>query len=407
MLSINTNTSSLMAQNNLNQTQNSLTASMERLSTGLRINSASDDAAGLQISNRMNTEIKGMDVAMRNANDAISMAQTAEGAMVETTNMLNRMRDLSLQAANGSNTAEDRKAMQDEVNQLVSQINDTASQTNFAGINLLNGDASSLSFQVGSNAGETISFGIGNMSSSSLKGDVTSANLDSSAILTAVNKNPLPATDNEKGLVLTLENNDTSKADTVIKVDISAAATDGTTGDTNADALVKEINKNNDLKALGLEAGVDDSGNIVLTGDNLKEFKDISVATSAVAAGTSPTSVATQQDIAISATPKSVADINLSTQAGAQQAIQILDGALEQVDKERANLGAVQNRLDYTVANLQNTQENLNTSMSRIKDVDFAKETTNMTKNQMMMQAGNTVLAQTKQMPQYAIQLLG
>ncbi|WP_461536171.1 flagellin N-terminal helical domain-containing protein [Spongorhabdus nitratireducens] len=381
MLSINTNTSALMAQNNLNQTQNNLTASMERLSTGLRINSASDDAAGLQISNRMNTEIKGMDVAMRNANDAISMAQTAEGAMVETTNMLNRMRDLSLQAANGSNTAEDRQAMQDEVNQLVSQINDTASQTNFAGINLLDGSASSLSFQVGSNAGETISFGIGNMSASALKGTVKESNLGAS----------LQANNNEK-VTVTVVN--ASGDDLVVDVEDADGAGAGTTSDQD---IVDAINADSEMKKNGVSAYLNDSNEIVLAGPNLDNY---SKATVKSGGGTAADKNITDQD-------KYVGDIDLSTQAGAQQAAQILDGALAQVDKERANLGAVQNRLDYTVANLQNTQENLNTSMSRIKDVDFAKETTNMTKNQMMMQAGNTVLAQTKQMPQYAIQLLG
>ncbi|WP_461536172.1 flagellin [Spongorhabdus nitratireducens] len=385
MLSINTNTSALMAQNNLNQTQNSLSASMERLSTGLRINSASDDAAGLQISNRMNTEIKGMDVAMRNANDAISMAQTAEGAMVETTNMLNRMRDLSLQAANGSNTSEDRQAMQEEVNQLISQINDTASQTNFAGINLLNGDASSLSFQVGSNAGETISFGIGKMDAASLKGDVTDTVLGKD-LQSAVDKNIkieiTHATDTSKNLSIDFTDPDTGNTGTVI----------------SDQDFVDKINNDTNFQNAGISAKLNDKDEVVLVdkNGNIGDYSNIKVS--------SDTTTVKNFDPVVE---KNVAGISLSNQSSAQEAVQILDGALAQVDKERASLGAVQNRLDYTVANLQNTQENLSTSMSRIKDVDFAKETTNMTKNQMMMQAGNTVLAQTKQMPQYAIQLLG
>ncbi|MGY0216849.1 flagellin [Endozoicomonadaceae bacterium StTr2] len=376
MLSVNTNTSALMAQNNLSQTQNSLSASMERLSTGLRINSASDDAAGLQISNRMNTQIKGMDVAMRNANDAISMTQTAEGAMVETTNMLNRMRDLSLQAANGSNTAEDRASMQQEVGQLVNQINDTAKQTNFAGIKLLDGSASDMSFQIGSNAGETISFGIGNMSAGSLKGDVSNASIN------------------------TLINDISGAAATssyTVELKSGGTAT-GTTIELKGGMTKSEIAAEFE-KLDGVSVGKNGSGDYVATGKGLKGITFDTAGT-----GTGAVTVA---DVVSATAPTDVSSIDISTQLGAQQASQILDGALAQVDKERAGLGAVQNRLDYTVANLQNTQENLNTSQSRIKDVDFAKETTNMTKSQMMMQAGRTVLAQTKQMPQYAIQLLG
>ncbi|MGY0216850.1 flagellin [Endozoicomonadaceae bacterium StTr2] len=371
MLSINTNTSALMAQNNLSQTQNSLSASMERLSTGLRINSASDDAAGLQISNRMNTQIKGMDVAMRNANDAISMTQTAEGAMVETTNMLNRMRDLSLQAANGSNTSEDRASMQQEVGQLINQIDDTANQTNFAGIKLLNGSASDLSFQIGSNAGETISFGISDMRSAQLEGKAETADI-SSVVAKAIT--------------------DSASTSTTIKFDANGADPGGdqtltiAKGASEAD-IIKTLNG---IDGVTVSKGADNK--IMAVGEGLVG------ATFERDTGTKVTGAENTYN---------VSQLDLSHQAGAQIATQVLDGALAKVDKERANLGAVQNRLDYTVANLQNTQENLNTSQSRIKDVDFAKETTNMTKSQMMMQAGRTVLAQTKQMPQYAIQLLG
>ncbi|MGY0216848.1 flagellin [Endozoicomonadaceae bacterium StTr2] len=375
MLSVNTNTSALMAQNNLSQTQNSLSASMERLSTGLRINSASDDAAGLQISNRMNTQIKGMDVAMRNANDAISMTQTAEGAMVETTNMLNRMRDLSLQAANGSNTAEDRASMQQEVTQLVSQIDDTANQTNFAGIKLLNGSASDLSFQIGSNAGETISFGIDSMKAGDLKGKVQSTDV-TDLVAAAVAKA-----------------NDGAGSTTTI----SLTPTGGSAETIN---IAKNATEDQVIAALNAHDGVDiaktKDGKIIAVGE---KGADGAYSTAKVGSGTETASSAENE--------LNVGGIDISSQAGAQIATKLLDGALAQVDKERAKLGAVQNRLDYTVANLQNTQENLNTSQSRIKDVDFAKETTNMTKSQMMMQAGRTVLAQTKQMPQYAIQLLG
>ncbi|WP_461536173.1 flagellin [Spongorhabdus nitratireducens] len=377
MLSINTNTSALMAQNNLNQTQNSLSASMERLSTGLRINSASDDAAGLQISNRMKTQTNGMDVAMRNANDAISMAQTAEGAMVETTNMLNRMRDLSLQAANGSNTAEDRAAMQEEVTQLISQIDDTARQTNFAGINLLDGSASSLSFQVGADAGETISFGIDSAFAKDLGNTVAAKD-------SALTKNSDGKYDVGDDITLRTA----GVGVTEIKFTVQGEAGSDVTEEELTDQL-NAFMKENDLELTAVQK---EAGGVDFVGET--------AAFAGLDAGYTPASNGSDA-------LGGVANINVSTAEGAQKAALVLDSALAKVDSERADLGAVQNRLDYTVANLQNTQENLNTSMSRIKDVDFAKETTNMTKNQMMMQAGNTVLAQTKQMPQYAIQLLG
>ena len=161
MITINSNNTALMAQNNLFDSQNALQGNMLQLSTGLRINSASDDAAGLQISNRMETQMNGLSVAQRNANDAISMAQTAEGAMTENTSILNRMRDLSLQSANDTNTPEDRQAMQKEVDSLIEEVDRISETTNFAGIKLLDGSASDMRFQIGSNANEVIRFGIG------------------------------------------------------------------------------------------------------------------------------------------------------------------------------------------------------------------------------------------------------
>ncbi len=379
MLSINTNTSALMAQNNVSQTQNNMTTSMERLSTGLRINSASDDAAGMQIANRMETQINGMDVAMRNANDAISMAQTAEGAMVETTNMMNRMRDLSLQSANATNTEADRKAMQAEVDQLNDQIDDIATQTNFAGISLLNGEQT-FSFQVGANANETIEFSLSDMKSGALGGEVATADITTLMDFSGDNdtlKDPVSITFQTDGPDADNDGTPDSYNDE-ITVELTAGMT--------REEVVEEFDQ-----VSGVSAGIGELDEIILTGSGLGDYDQINGDTG----------------VDITKANKYLDEIDLTTQAGAQEAIVILDNALAQVDEERAELGAVQNRLDYTIANLQNTQENLTTSQSRIQDVDFAKETTELTKSQMMMQAGTTVLAQTKQMPQYAVQLLG
>ena len=275
-ITVNTNVSSLNAQRNLTRSGEGLATSMERLASGMRINSAKDDAAGLQISNRLTSQINGLAVAQRNANDGISIAQTAEGAMSETTNILQRVRELALQSANGSNSDEDRQSLQLEVVALQEEINRISSDTSFGDISLLDGSFTAVDFQIGANSGENITFGITGMDTTTL--------------------------------------------------------TDGTT---------------------------------------------------------------------------TVAAIDISTVAGAQLAIDSVDGAIKLVDTERAKLGAVQNRFGHTISNLANIQENVSASRSRIQDTDFATETAEMTKNQILQQAGTSILSQANQLPQAALSLLG
>ncbi|MET4692869.1 flagellin [Endozoicomonas lisbonensis] len=387
MITINSNASAMMAQNNLFKSQAALTGNMQQLSTGLRINSASDDAAGLQISNRMETQMNGLSVAQRNANDGISMAQTAEGAMTENTTILNRMRDLSLQSANDTNTLEDRQAMQKEVKSLVEEVDRIAETTNFAGINLLDGSVSKenggLSFQIGSNANETIEFSIADMSASALEGEVvtnvaTFEAAEVTALLTQVNPDGTPGNDGD---------------DVTINFDGEAVVIDGVEeGDTEytAETLASAINKGiADASISGVTVHesegafsiVSDEEGVVITGD------------------LTGTTAENKQTL-------SLKDIDITSTLGAQQAVQILDGALAQVDDQRANLGAVQNRLESTISNLSNIEENLGVAQSRILDADFASQTVEMTSNQMLMQAGTSVLAQAKGMPQYATMLL-
>ena len=385
MITINSNSSAMMAQNNLYTNQANLQGNMQQLSTGLRINSASDDAAGLQISNRMQTQMNGLEVAQRNANDAISMAQTAEGAMTENTSMLNRMRDLSLQSANDTNTADDRASMQQEVDSLVSEVDRIATTTNFAGINLLDGSASNMTFQIGSGAAETISFGIGAMGAADLKGEVSTSSDITNALVFGDDQTD-PAGDPERlegAQTLTISNSDDATAGS-ITVELS----DGMSLTEVADAINTQANN--------VGAVVGDDNSIVLTGSGLSGMDTVK------GTGDGDTEV-TGDDWT---TMKSVAEIDLTDAIGAQEAVQILDGALAQVDNERANLGAVQNRLESTISNLSNIEENLGTSQSRILDADFAKQTVDMTSNQMLMQAGTSVLAQAKTMPQYATMLL-
>jgi flagellin len=299
---INTNTSSLNAQRNLMNTSKSLDTSYTRLASGLRINSAKDDAAGLQISNRLTSQINGLDQGNRNANDGISLAQTAEGAMDEVTGMLQRMRTLAQQSSNGSNSAKDREALQKEVDQLGAEINRISVDTTFAGTKLLDGSFSG-SFQVGADANQTIGFSLAQSAGFSISG-------------------------------------------------IAAAA--GTT-----------------ISVLNATGG--------------------------------------QTTVAISTifTSGSAGGISISTQSKAQEVLAAADAMLGVVDSKRAELGAVQNRLDSTIRNQTNISENVSAARSRIRDADFATETANMTKQNILQQAASSVLAQANQRPQSALSLLG
>ncbi|WP_435274297.1 flagellin domain-containing protein [Psychrobium sp. nBUS_13] len=273
-LFVSTNTASLNGQNNLNKSTMGLQTSMQRLSSGMRINSAKDDAAGLQISNRLTSQINGLGVAQRNAQDGISMAQTAEGALQESTNILQRMRDLSVQSANGSNSVEDRTSINKEIIALQTELTRISDKTSFGDRALLSGSFSAgVTFQVGAKANETITVKMGDL----------------------------------------------------------------------------------DAAALSVDAAV----------------------------------------------------LNVTTQTGAQSAITSIDKAIAKVDSTRADLGAVQNRFEHTISNLANVQENVAASRSRIRDTDFATETAAMTKNQILQQAGTSILAQANQLPQAALSLLG
>lgn len=270
-ITVNTNVTSLKAQKNLNSSASGLATSMERLSSGLRINSAKDDAAGLAISNRLNSQVRGLDVGMRNANDAISIAQISEGAMQEQTNMLQRMRDLTVQAENGANSTDDLDAIQKEIDQLALEITEIGTNTAFGSTKLLNGDfAAGKTFQVGHQEGE----------------DIT----------------------------------------------ISVARSDATTLAVNA--------------------------------------------------------------------------LDIADATGRSTALAAIDDAIKTIDSQRADLGAKQNRLAYNISNSANTQANVADAKSRIVDVDFAKETSQMTKNQVLQQTGSAMLAQANQLPQVALSLL-
>ncbi|WP_375057611.1 flagellin [Zobellella sp. DQSA1] len=384
-INIHTNVTSMTAQRNLNASSSALANSMERLSSGSRINSAKDDAAGLQISNRLNSQVRGLGVAMKNANDGISMAQTAEGALQESTNILQRMRDLAVQSSNGTNDDTDREAIQKEISALSSELTRISKTTTFGGQKLLDGSFGSKSFQVGASSNEVISLELRDSSAAALKREYQE--FEDVEIFAAASAG---ATD--PGLsaltAATFAITDADGKTTTITVDLSAAQDDNA----RMDAL------NSALSGSGLRVNKDSDGNLVLNGE-LAKGSSIGITGS----GITETVATTAGDT----TSASVEQIDVTTAFGAQAAVGTLDDAIKQIDGQRSEIGAVQNRLNSTINNLANIRENAAAGMARIKEVDFAEETANLTKQQILQQAGTSILAQAKQLPQAALSLLG
>ncbi|HIF9336368.1 TPA: flagellin [Photobacterium damselae] len=634
-ITINTNVTAMTAQRNLNSASNSVADSMAKLSSGLRINSAKDDAAGLQISNRLTNQSNGLNVAVRNANDGVSMAQTAEGAMQESSKIMERMRELALQSANGSNSDKDREAMQKEMGQLQEEMNRIADTTSFGGQNLLDGSFKTKDFQIGANSNETQSLGLMDVSSHALGRDYkqltnapttvelqggtatdngnfalningTSHDIDitkdmseedlenklnnidgiSNIDVTEVEREISPAiagsmsvtglasggaastTDvtgiaingsekiklNISGTEVVLDSTAVASSDSLIGAingaledagNTNITATSGATGEfslssadgseislsatiegSNAGTTISIANAsgtgvdqdlagngtkdgstvstggvqgetidfeiggkslsltyaelgNQDKLQAKLDSVFDGEGNIKLTANSAGDGFDITsidgsevdifAKTNGSLAGTTATikgkdgsdislagntdnnsvetatlngqeqvveksftidfssmkldsdiesikystkqfdgrEITRTMDIGTDVTTESVKSLDLSTQEGAQNAIDVLDSAMEQIDSKRAEIGAFQNRMNHTMNNLVNINENVAASNSRIKDVDFASETVNMTKGQILQQAGTSILAQAKQIPQSALSLLG
>ncbi|MGR5176160.1 flagellin [Vibrio parahaemolyticus] len=375
-VTVSTNVSAMTAQRYLNKATGDLNTSMERLSSGHRINSAKDDAAGLQISNRLTAQSRGLDVAMRNANDGISIAQTAEGAMNESTNILQRMRDLALQSSNGTNSDSERQAINEESIALQAELNRIAETTSFGGRRLLNGSFGDASFQIGANSGEAMIMGLTSIRADDFRMGGTT--------FTAENGKDkdwavAPDTNNLKFEFVT-------KSGEEIAIDIFAKAGD------DIEQLATYINGQSDL----VSASVGDSGELQIFVAEPDLEGDMSISGNlASELGLNNEGVAT-----------TVQDIDMTTVSGSQNAISVIDSALKYVDSQRADLGAKQNRLSHSINNLANVQENVDASNSRIKDTDFAKETTELTKNQILQQAGTSILAQAKQLPNSAMSLL-
>jgi len=379
---INTNIASLNAQRNLNASQNSLAVSLQRLSSGLRINSAKDDAAGLAISDRFTAQIKGLNQAARNANDGISLAQTAEGALGEVTNNLQRIRELAVQSSNATNSSSDRTALQAEVSQLLNEIDRVANQTSFNGVKLLDGSFSGAVFQVGANAGESITVT-----------SITDANV---AAIGSVSQASGAALTVSASAITGFATAIASGGVTLNGVNIGAIGS-ATSSAERAGQLVNAINNTSAQHGVGAVYNTA-TGQITL-----------SSAAAVVVAGT--TNLATVAGYANGTlgsvtTTTGIAGLDVSSYANAQLAIQLADSALSTVNSTRATLGAVQNRFSSVVANLQTAAENLSASRSRIMDADFAAETANLTRAQILQQAGTAMLAQANAQPNNVLALL-
>ncbi|MBY7871133.1 flagellin [Vibrio fluvialis] len=374
-ITVNTNVSALVAQRHLNTATDMLNQSLERLSSGKRINSAKDDAAGLQISNRLESQMRGLDVAVRNANDGISIMQTAEGAMQETTNLLQRMRDLSLQSANGSNSKAERVALQEEMGALNDEMNRIAETTSFGGRKLLNGSFGQTSFQIGASSGEAVQVSLKNMRSDDLNMggfSYVAAGKADSQWQVGQGRNQLTISyvnaqgEDEQIHIHAKQGDDIEQLATYIN------------GQT--DKVSASVNEKGQLQIY--MAGKETAGTLSFSGSladelqmNLKGYE-------------------------------AVDNLDITSVGGAQRAVSVLDTAMKYVDSHRAELGALQNRFGHAVSNLDNVHENLAASNSRIKDADYAKETTQMIKQQILQQVGTSILAQAKNQPNVALTLL-
>ncbi|MDV6251513.1 flagellin [Vibrio sp. EA2] len=374
-INVNTNVSAMTAQRYLNQAADGQQKSMERLSSGYKINSAKDDAAGLQISNRLNAQSRGLDMAVKNANDGISVAQVAEGAMNESSNILQRMRDLSLQSANGSNSKAERVAIQEEVTALNDELNRIAETTSFGGNKLLNGTYGTQSFQIGADSGEAVMLSMGNLRSD------TSA-MGGKSYAAEEGKDASWAVGEKTQLKMSYTNTHGEEKELTI---------DAKQGD-DIEQLATYINGQND----DVKASVGEDGKLQVFASSQKVTGEVEF--SGNLAG--EIGFGDAKDV-------TVQDIDVTTVAGSQEAVAVIDGALKSVDSQRASLGAFQNRFNHAISNLDNINENVNASKSRIKDTDYAKETTAMTKSQILQQASTSILAQAKQSPSAALSLLG
>lgn len=393
---INTNITAMIGQNNLAKSQNSLSTAMERLSSGLRINSAKDDAAGQAIANRMSSQITGLSQAQRNANDGISVAQTAEGALNQVNDNLQRIRELAVQSQNDTNSADDRASIQDEIDQRLTEINRISDQTDFNGVKVLAQDQS-LSIQVGANDGESIDVVLEKITADTLSLSSFNVNGPGEGLAAAATADYEAAYGEATGITANTVSATGFKNElaTNLGVATTSVATAGTAqvddnGNWYVDVTIT-AGSASEAKALGLQGIEATSGNAV---------------TFQVALDPSEADISTTPTAAFTVDGTELGAKDLLSGATANPMEQ-LDSALKQVDELRSGLGAIQNRFESAITNLQTNETNLSAARSRIEDADYASEVANMTRAQILQQAGTSVLAQANQTPQNVLSLLG
>jgi flagellin len=451
---INTNIASLTAQRNLNGSQNSLATSLQRLSTGLRINSAKDDAAGLAISERFTTQIRGLNQAIRNANDGVSFAQTAEGALSTAGDALQRIRELAVQSINDTNSSSDRQALNNEVGQLIAEVNRIASATQFNGQNILDGSLANLTFQVGANQGQTISVNGVDSRGSKLGADTaTGATVDSVTLAASsgalvingstVDTAAVLASGDVDDLVTAINSvaNDSGvqaqKASTLTQAFTFVDATDTVTINgvdiayTLADGIAALTTSINAISSQTGVSATDDGTDITITSANAADVTVVAAAALGAVNTTYQAGVVLASDVgttgdandtiiiggadaadfgideATVANARNIlTGVDVLTSSTANDALLTLDFALQKVSGLRAELGAVQTRFESTISNLSVTTENLSAARSRIRDADFAAETAELTRSQILQQAGIAILSQANALPQNVLALL-
>lgn len=437
---INTNSLSLITQNNINKNQSALSTSIERLSSGLRINSAKDDAAGQAIANRFTSNIKGLTQAARNANDGISLAQTTEGALSEINNNLQRVRELTVQATTGTNSDSDLSSIQDEIKSRLDEIDRVSGQTQFNGVNVLSKDGS-MKIQVGANDGQTISIDLKKIDSSTLGLNGFSVSKNSLNVSNAITSIPQDAGDKpvdvnfgttteSAAIAAKLGVSDTSSLSLHNILDKDGKATADYVVQSGKDFYAASVDAASGKVTLNtIDVTYDDYANGV---DDAKQTDQL-IKVSADKDGAAQGFVTLQGknysagDAAVilknGATGLALTDLNLSDVtdtngkvtttateqfegASTEDPLALLDKAIASVDKFRSSLGAVQNRLDSAITKLNNTTTNLSEAQSRIQDADYATEVSNMSKAQIIQQAGNSVLSKANQVPQQVLSLL-
>ena len=407
---INTNIASINAQRNLTFSGQSLNTTMQRLSSGLRVNSAKDDAAGLAISERMNTQVKGLTVASRNASDGISLAQTTEGALGKIGDMLQRMRELAVQAGNATNSKGDREALQLEVKQLADEVDRVAKQTNFNGQKVLDGSFAGAVFQVGANSGDNITLGalvdtraekISSISyaSSAQTGIDTAGTASIASYMDAISAGSLTVTLTPGGTTdlpaLPPASSPQERLGQVIE------AINNKSADTGVVAYLTK-QEGSEMYTVEIMSGKTDPN-----GDPVQvTFAGFSASATGILNATGTIGGSTAGTAGAEIDARGINDIDVGTQAGAWIGLKKIDSAIDQVNSARATLGAIQTRFETAVNNIDIQVENLAAARGRIIDADFAVETANLSRTQILQQAGTAMVAQANQIPQNVLQLL-